>query len=87
MSHDEIELRARGCLTVKQLIEKLQKCPEDALVVANYPSGDFWHSRLALSIDSVKQEPIVWSEYHKTFKVPAVEPEAGEKYIDVVILS
>ena len=87
MSHNEALLRERGCLTVKQLMEKLLKCPMDALVVASYPSGDFWSSRLALSIDSVEQQPVIWSEYHKTFKIPLSEPEPDEEHIDVVVLS
>ena len=55
-------------MTVADLIKALQYMDPDAPVVIATPSGDYWHTQLAVavqSIDKVEGHELKWSEYHR----------------------
>jgi hypothetical protein len=75
--------------TVERLIEYLEECDPEAKVLFAYSSGDYWGSEVASEPDEVIEDQVVWSEYHRTWKVVSDEDdeddEVDERH-DVVVI-
>ena len=67
-------------MTVAQLIKMLSYFDDDQEVYLSFPSGDYWGTTLASEVNSVDSCNVVWSEYHRTYKLVAEDDE--EKYED-----
>lgn len=63
-------------MTVRELIRELAQYDKDTQVMFRYPSGDFWKTELAGSIDKVVQMDVKRSQYHNNMQV--VEDDSGE---------
>ena len=56
-------------MTVRELIEALKCYSDDKEVMFSYPSGDYWGTTLAGSVDIVDIADVKYSDYHGTHKV------------------
>ena len=56
-------------MKVSELIAKLNHYPQDADIMVEYPSGDYWNTQLARPIDEIGEVRVERSEYHRTFKI------------------
>lgn len=57
-------------MKVKDLLSALLYEDSDAEVFFEYPSGDYWRTRLAGSVDMVETATVEWSEYHREWSLP-----------------
>lgn len=80
-----VERQLESCLTVRDLIEQLQGCDPDLPVVFAYPAGDHWRNTLGGTVENVEEKQAIWSEYHRTFKIPK-DGSTEEDAIEVVVL-
>jgi len=74
-------------MTVKELIRKLEEFDGDLPVRMAYPSGDYWRSVIAGSIDGVESCKVEYSEYHRNMTVPKEgkeDPEDGEETVILI---
>jgi len=80
MSEDKEKATKRlsHAFTVKDLIDQLSHCPSDSPVVFKYPSGDYWHTRLAGGVELVREAYVLWSEYHRSLQFPQERPEDSD---------
>lgn len=56
-------------MKVKELIEQLQRMPEDMDVHIAYPYGDYWRNVVAPKVSTVRSTEVVYSGYHQTDKL------------------
>ena len=77
-------------MTVKELIEQLERVPEDMEVVFAYDYGDYWNTTVCEEVEGVDVEETTFSEYHGRFKLINWDndytKEEAEKFVDKVIL-
>lgn len=67
-------------MTVEQLRKMLSYFDDDQEVYLSFPSGDYWGTTLASKVASIDSCNVVWSEYHRAYKL--VEEDNEEKYED-----
>lgn len=67
-------------MTIAQLRKMLSYFDDDQEVFLSFPSGDYWGTTLASKVNSIDSCDVVWSEYHRTYKL--VEKDNEEKYED-----
>lgn len=67
-------------MTVGELRQYLEEFPDSAKVVFLYPSGDFWRTALAGTINYAEYANVEYSEYHKQYQV-AKDDEEGEEVL------
>jgi len=83
-------MRTPETLTVKELIEELKNFDPKSPVYFAYNYGDYWKTEVASHIDTLDEEQVEWSEYHRMMKTVgeehADEPSAQSKRLDVVII-
>lgn len=71
-------------MKVRELIEMLSKVDQDLHVYYEYPSGDYWRTKIAGEVNSLDAEGAVeWSSYHDRFRV--LSWEEREEAIDRAI--
>lgn len=75
-------------ITVAELRTVLNEFPDDALVMYATPSRDYWGRTLAKGIDKyeIDRTTIVWSEYHRAWKITEEIPDTEEATAEVVVL-
>ena len=56
-------------MTVKELKNILDGLDQDMEVYYQYPSGDYWRSKIAAEISRADQTEIEYSEYHQKMTV------------------
>lgn len=66
-------------MTVGQLIEMLEDYDKDAVVVYQYPSGDYWRTVLASTVQEVGQATVEYSEYHRQLSLVEDEDKCDDK--------
>lgn len=77
-------------MTVRELIEELEREDGDAEVCIAQPSHDYWGSVCARDVNNIELADVAWSEYHKTNKViddDHLEHYEEEELKNVVLLS
>lgn len=62
-------------MTVGQLIEFLEGVDKDAVVTYSYPSGDYWRSQLASTVQEIGEAKVEYSEYHRQYQVVDCDKE------------
>jgi hypothetical protein len=67
-------------MTVKQLIEQLQRLPADAAVRIKQPTHDYWRTMGTAHVAEVEMLKLEWSGYHSTYVLPkgAVDLDDGD---------
>lgn len=75
-------------MTVGQLIEFLERFDKNAVVTYMYPSGDYWHTQLASTVQEVGETRIKYSEYHSQYEVVEYKDEDQEdsEQVSVVMI-
>ena len=76
-------------MKVSELIEKLKMENPNSEVCFSHPSGDYWGTILATSIDEVGEGTVKYSTYHGKFKVVDEDDPCNEEnveYESVVLL-
>jgi hypothetical protein len=80
-------------MKVQDLINELQQMDPEHEVMFQYNYGDYWHTEVAQDVKSVRNDEVVWSEYHRMNKVVSEmesnydEDESESDTKSVVILS
>lgn len=76
-------------MTVQELIRRLEGCDPDAEVLLAYDYGDRSNTQVAQRVDRADEDTVVWSEYHRRWKVLDVadEPDEDDRTKDAVVLS
>lgn len=70
-------------MTVAELIEELESMDPDAKVMFAYQSGDHWRTVVCEPVESVDEEEVKWSEYHRKYElVGEDEADDGENEAD-----
>ena len=74
-------------MTVGELKRKLENLDDDLPVRMAFPSGDYWRTVIAGTIDAVEICQVEWSKYHNNFTLPkeGKEPEEGGEESVVLI--
>ena len=80
-----VELKAKT-LTVQELIDELSCHDPEALVLFSYNYGDYWRTSVAQGINSIEEQEVRWSEYHRMHKLVDEDSE-DEKNPTAIILS
>lgn len=65
-------------MTIKDLKRLIEYFADDAEVYIEQPSNDYWKRMLAASPDKVEWADIMWSEYHRSYKVSEGGSVEGE---------
>lgn len=73
-------------MTVGQLKEQLEHFDDNLPIYYQYPSGDYWHTVLASSIQGVEMTEVEWSDYHRTPKLIDGDKEREDSVAVVMIL-
>ena len=72
-------------ITVREFIAALEKLPQDHPVRIGYPYGDRPNTIVTVGIAGAEEEEVVWSEYHRDFKLASERDSDEESYEAVVI--
>lgn len=73
-------------MTVGQLKEYLEDFDDNLPIYYQYPSGDYWHSVLASSIQGVEMAKVEWSEYHRAPALVDKDDDEQEDTVSVVMI-
>ena len=78
-------------MKVSELIAKLKKFDGDLPVRLAQPTHDHWRNEVAVEVERVSEESLVWSDYHEEYKLPRAEAlaasgERPDEVIDAVVL-
>ena len=67
-------------LTKAELLELLEPFDDDQEVMFAYNYGDHWNTQVAQVPSDANLHPVVWSEYHRMWRVVEEEEEDEEDY-------
>lgn len=73
-------------MTVGEMRERLEGLDDGLKVLMAYPSGDYWRTIIAGTIDTVETCQVEWSAYHGKFVLPKEGKEPEESGEEVVVL-
>lgn len=62
-------------MNVKELIEQLQRMPQDAEVKFAYNYGDYWRTQVAADVTRCDTGEVTYSEYHQMDKIVEYDAE------------
>lgn len=71
-------------MLVKELIEELQKMPQDVPVCFSHDAGNYTHTIVANEVDAVEKARVAYSGYHEMWKLVDDDEESEQ---DVVVLA
>lgn len=71
-------------VTIAELRELLSRFPDTTKVAVSIPSGDYWGTVFAGTIDSAVYATVTYTDYRRQYKIVDKDSDTGEK---VVILS
>ncbi len=72
-------------LTVGELRGLLSKYDDDTPIAPIYTSGDHWRTQLLSGINFIDEREIVWSEYHRNFKIADGESDEDSRQTILVL--
>lgn len=73
-------------MTVKELKERLNQFDDNTEVMFSHNYGDFWRTPVALPIEEIVENEVVFSDYHNSYRIAGESEEKTSKPKTVVVL-